>query len=67
MEQQAYLGIDVSKGYADFILMDHNKTILEEGFFPLMMPTTPVVAFISKGISQEASCCWMSRDVSNSW
>jgi len=32
MEQQAYLGIDVSKGYADFILMDHNKTILEESF-----------------------------------
>jgi len=32
MEQQAYLGIDVSKGYADFILMDQKKLVLEESF-----------------------------------
>lgn len=32
MKQQAYLGIDVSKGYADFVLMDQDKKILEESF-----------------------------------
>ena len=28
----AYLGVDVSKGYSDFILLDSNKEVLEEGF-----------------------------------
>lgn len=32
MIQPAFLGIDVSKGYADFILLDGNKQILEEAF-----------------------------------
>jgi len=29
---ECYLGIDVSKGYADFVLLDQNKTKLEEVF-----------------------------------
>lgn len=32
MENRAYLGIDVSKGSADFILVDADKGILEKGF-----------------------------------
>ena len=32
MENTAYLGIDVSKGYADFILLDNRKNILEKLF-----------------------------------
>jgi len=31
-QQPVYLGIDISKGYADFILLDAAKRILEEGF-----------------------------------
>jgi hypothetical protein len=27
-----FLGIDVSKGYADFILLDNNKNIIEKNF-----------------------------------
>src|SRR6056297_788465 len=30
--QKAYLGIDVSKGYADFTLIDEKRNILEENF-----------------------------------
>jgi transposase len=30
--QKAYLGIDVSKGYADFTVLDENKSILEDNF-----------------------------------
>jgi len=29
---QYFLGIDVSKGYADFILLDNNKNIIEKNF-----------------------------------
>lgn len=29
---QSFLGIDVSKGYADFLLLDQSKNILEEAF-----------------------------------
>jgi len=32
MKQKAFLGIDVSKGYADFLLLDEHKKVLEEGF-----------------------------------
>lgn len=32
MNAKAYLGIDVSKGYADFLLLDQNKHVLEEVF-----------------------------------
>jgi transposase len=32
MEKHAYLGIDVSKGYADFVLMNQYKVTLEESF-----------------------------------
>src|SRR6056297_2096147 len=32
MENNAYLGIDVAKGSADFLLIDARKEILEEGF-----------------------------------
>jgi transposase len=32
MQSEAFLGIDVSKGYADFLLLDQNKTVLEEPF-----------------------------------
>lgn len=32
MEQKGFLGIDVSKGYADFLLLDMDKQLLEEGF-----------------------------------
>lgn len=32
MQPEAFLGIDVSKGYADFLLLDQNKKVLEEGF-----------------------------------
>jgi len=31
-EQSMYLGIDVSKGYADFFLMDENKQCMDPGF-----------------------------------
>jgi transposase len=31
-EEAMYLGIDVSKGYADFFLMDSNKNAIERGF-----------------------------------
>ena len=27
-----YLGGDVSKGYCDFVILDKNKNIIEEGF-----------------------------------
>jgi len=27
-----YLGGDVSKGYCDFVILDKNKKIIEEGF-----------------------------------
>ena len=32
MNNVAYLGVDVSKGYADFILLNHKKEIIEKGF-----------------------------------
>src|SRR5699024_12627307 len=32
MQTKAYLGIDVSKGYADFILLDDQKQLLEPAF-----------------------------------
>ena len=32
MNYKAFLGIDVSKGYADFLLLDQNKEVLEEPF-----------------------------------
>lgn len=32
MKTKGFLGIDVSKGYADFLLLDKDKNILEEGF-----------------------------------
>lgn len=32
MNEKGYLGIDVSKGYADFLLLDQHKGVIEEGF-----------------------------------
>ena len=32
MKTKAFLGIDVSKGYADFLLLDGDKQVLEESF-----------------------------------
>lgn len=32
MQQKGFLGIDVSKGYADFLLLDEHKKVLEESF-----------------------------------
>jgi hypothetical protein len=32
MKTTAFLGIDVSKGYADFLLLAADKTVLEENF-----------------------------------
>jgi transposase len=32
MENKFYLGIDVSKGYADFTILDENKNIVEDNF-----------------------------------
>ena len=32
MQQNFYLGIDVSKGYADFIILDGNKKVVEDNF-----------------------------------
>lgn len=32
MKSKAYLGIDVSKGYADFLLLDQDKQVLEDPF-----------------------------------
>jgi len=32
MQPKGFLGIDVSKGYADFLLLDEHKGVLEEGF-----------------------------------
>jgi transposase len=32
MQPKGFLGIDVSKGYADFLLLDEHKEVLEEGF-----------------------------------
>ena len=32
MNYKAFLGIDVSKGYADFLLLDQDKEVLEEPF-----------------------------------
>lgn len=32
METTGYLGIDVSKGYADFLLLDGQKNVIEESF-----------------------------------
>lgn len=32
MEKTGFLGIDISKGYADFILLDREGNVLEEGF-----------------------------------
>ncbi len=32
MEQNFYLGIDVSKGYADFVILSKDKTVKEENF-----------------------------------
>lgn len=32
MEKTGFLGIDVSKGYADFVIMDENRYIQEKGF-----------------------------------
>lgn len=32
MKDKAYLGIDVSKGYADFLLLDQDKEVLEDTF-----------------------------------
>jgi transposase len=32
MRSKGYLGIDVSKGYADFLLLDQNKQVVEQSF-----------------------------------
>lgn len=32
MQPQGFLGIDVSKGYADFLLLDNHKNVLEKSF-----------------------------------
>jgi transposase len=32
MQAKGYLGIDVSKGYADFLLLDQDKNVIEEAF-----------------------------------
>lgn len=32
MNKQGFLGIDVSKGYADFVLIDSNKSVIEKFF-----------------------------------
>ena len=32
MRSKGYLGIDVSKGYADFLLLDEDKQVMEESF-----------------------------------
>jgi hypothetical protein len=32
MKKKAFLGIDVSKGYADFLLLDQEKQVLEDTF-----------------------------------
>ncbi|MCK7527851.1 MAG: IS110 family transposase [Ignavibacteriales bacterium] len=32
MQQNFYLGIDVSKGYADFVILDENKKSVEDNF-----------------------------------
>src|SRR5215831_18633391 len=32
MQTKGFLGIDVSKGYADFLLLDEYKQVLEESF-----------------------------------
>ena len=32
MQEKAYLGIDVSKGYADFVLLDSQCLVLEDFF-----------------------------------
>ena len=32
MEKKGFLGIDVSKGYADFLLLGNNSQVMEEGF-----------------------------------
>jgi transposase len=32
MEKKGFLGIDVSKGYADFLLLDKESNVMEEGF-----------------------------------
>lgn len=32
MQTKGFLGIDVSKGYADFLLLDQNKEVIEAGF-----------------------------------
>lgn len=32
MDNVAYLGVDVSKGYADFILLNQKKEVIEKGF-----------------------------------
>ena len=32
MSSEGFLGIDVSKGYADFVLLDQKKRVIEEGF-----------------------------------
>ena len=32
MEKKGYLGIDVSKGYADFLLLGNDTNVLEEAF-----------------------------------
>jgi transposase len=32
MVHEAFLALDVSKGYADFLLLDKNKQVVEEGF-----------------------------------
>jgi transposase len=32
MEQNFYLGIDVSKGYADFVILSESKEVIEKNF-----------------------------------
>jgi transposase len=32
MEKKGFLGMDISKGYADFVLLDINGNVMEEGF-----------------------------------
>lgn len=32
MHQEFYLGIDVSKGYADFVILSKDKTVIEDNF-----------------------------------
>lgn len=58
MDEKAFLGIDVSKGYADFLLLGQRKQVLEEGF--QLQDNVPgreqlkklILQWFSKGINQ---------------